>query len=354
MSTTNSGSNRPDDLDRFFERRRRWRNVKQVALMGTGLISSYWLLHEVIDGHSSWKVWGGIVVGAFGVAVLIQYVIGPAVVRKFSQQVIRDVQEKLMEIDEISYELAKNNRVLELHLMLWRLESELTKFKAIEDRHWTIESFQDYQYIREIFGRVLSKLGEGAIYRTLSNMNFWSEDSVAGDTRFIDFNYDAITRGGVQVERTILIFEEALRSVREERYHKNVKAVVRINEDLELRLKAYTPSIPEGRYKLDFYVIKDMRPLKHTVDSSPMAVITMQGDKHRLCIRPEDLLSDRDLFVSNPVHGPQMKNPKLHFLLSGDSHDLNVDLPSLPKDERIGVRLSLADFRAYLRSLGLE
>lgn len=110
------------------------------------------------------------------------------------------------------------NNLQKIESVLVRLGREKNYIADINEGHLRIDSFQNYEYVREIFGRILGKImHKGDQYITLSSLGFWTRQPFLTDEGcewYINKNIAEVARGKF-IKRIIVIDEKLLRSDRE-------------------------------------------------------------------------------------------------------------------------------------------
>lgn len=128
-------------------------------------------------------------------------------------------QNKLIELENICLiNLLKEGNEQKNNAAILNLEKEIKYLDSIKSGQVILDSFQNYEYVREIFSRILCKVMRvNDQYITLSSLGFWTRQPfLAGDgcDGFIKKNKDEINNGKI-IKRIISVDENLLKSSRE-------------------------------------------------------------------------------------------------------------------------------------------
>lgn len=267
------------------------------------IVQNLWTFIETQDFLKGKFIW--FVVFSFILAFIIY--ISFSFVRN---RVLRDrhsyqINEKLNEYQSVVDKLDEKDKYYELITSKWRIEVELNKLDKINGGEWTIKALKTYEYLRYVFGKLLSLLKEGDTYTTLSNLDFWSKHRY-GDTDFIAMNVIAAELG-VQINRIIVIDSDIFKNPSMHNFEINtLKEVVNEFKNRFIpNTKAYQNT--QNYFYLSDNYIDDIRP------PYPFAIISNNKFKSKMAVLPS-IIKDEN----NP-------NIDIKFLNKSTEMDFNIN-----------------------------
>lgn len=128
-----------------------------------------------------------------------------------------ELQSKLHELEEVSTDLFRSENKLMRASALSRIQKEIEILKDMKSNSLVLPSLQNFEYIREILGRILQKVMQsGDTYYTLSRLDFWTTPPLE-NPYFIKVNKDSVELHEKLINRIIVMDEVLLENLKKGR-----------------------------------------------------------------------------------------------------------------------------------------
>lgn len=219
-------------------------------------------------------------IGCIIISLLIQFLWKPLInsIPGYANSKRNKINQEIKEIKRIIKKLHEKDDEYALSLFLWRIRVEKEKLKEIDIGKWSPRALKTYDYIRYIFGSVLSILSKGDTYNTLSNLNFWSEDKMGG-SNFMEMNTAACDKG-VNIQRIIVLDNSIFNQpkLHKEEINKLEKLIQEINIAIEGSPKSYS------NIENHFFISSNYK--KDGSFPVPYALITNDNNDQYISIKP--------------------------------------------------------------------
>jgi hypothetical protein len=174
---------------------------------------------------------------------------------------------------------------LQLNFLIWRIEAELQKIARVLAGSIDIYALGRYNYLSEIFGRLLEQLQEGDHYQTISTVDIWSGKNI-GNKKFLDATAKAL-KNNAKIDRIIFVDKARLLNQNEVDYHKQIKSAVELFEKF--------PEKDNSLFSIKFlfdYIDGDFQEI---LQYAPSALITESKNSNQLMIRAHNVSNEANL-----------------------------------------------------------
>ena len=159
---------------------------------------------------------------------------------------LKKLQNKLVDLEVvIEGAFNKNNRLIE-NSAFSRLDKEITIIKDLTKNRAKLPALQNFEYIREILGRVIQKVMEpGDHYITLSRLDFWSTEPLDKNKIFMKANIESSLNQQKYIHRAIVLEKDLLK--------KNKELSFEMLQKKEALLNVLKNFDDAGKYKYNYF-----------------------------------------------------------------------------------------------------
>ncbi|PKV52555.1 hypothetical protein ATE84_4675 [Aquimarina sp. MAR_2010_214] len=281
---------------KFLIKNIKWINILAFWGILNAILEIIWLYYETGNyfksNHYIFLLVS--VITAVAVYVIIEIIRQKSIKNKFTYE----IRNTLHELESLVRSFDKKNAYFPLLLINWRLKIELSKVNKIKGGEWNLNALKTYEYLRNVFGSIISLLNKGDEYITLSNLDFWSEDRY-GATDFVTSNLDAAKKG-VIIKRIIIIDEKIIETPQS--YPDELSSLLKIIK--ELKRKIGNRREDARNMQTYFYLSKnyddDARP------PVPFAIIYDKTEDRYISMLPSNLITKKE----NPYVSIKLKDPQ--------------------------------------------
>jgi hypothetical protein len=150
-----------------------------------------------------------------GLAIVLTLVIGliPVAVDFifFYFRNLNRLEMKLTQLGNLARSVHKKNNELLKKSVLSRIDKEIEIVGKMHSNSLHLPALQNFEYIREILGRVLQRVMEaGDKYITLSRLDFWTTTPNEKNVNFIELNKNAVENSSKLIDRIIVLKKDML------------------------------------------------------------------------------------------------------------------------------------------------
>jgi hypothetical protein len=124
---------------------------------------------------------------------------------------LNKLEMKLTQLGNLARSVHKKNNELLKKSVLSRIDKEIEIVGKMHSNSLHLPALQNFEYIREILGRVLQRVMEaGDKYITLSRLDFWTTTPNEKNVNFIELNKNAVENSSKLIDRIIVLKKDML------------------------------------------------------------------------------------------------------------------------------------------------
>lgn len=244
--------------------------------------------------------------------------------------------------------IISSNYAFSKKMILWRIEQEHIKFEGVAKGFLSLRALPENSYFRYIFKSILEKLHKGDEYITLSNIEFWHNQVIDGDT-FLNLNISK-AKEGVLIKRIILVDSKIFDDSEENpRLISDRNNLIKIVDTFKTKLNYSRPEIKDiiDRKQLMTYFFisttydREEKDMLNSEKKLPYALIRNDKQNDAMAIVPTNFgISNHVPIISFHFFSDQNENSEFLYYSQKYKEIMNGDKPGELMDlEQISNKL---------------
>jgi hypothetical protein len=176
--------------------------VIAIAITIKEIINILYPESEWIKRHSLYFLIAILVLAAI---ILQTHIIGSKVMGKIDI-LYQNSQFSLTKIKNLAKQFARSSNYYRLLVLDIPIQDTEEKSRCLHGESYKLMAYNKYDYIRNVFTKIIMRLDSYDTYCSLSTLNFWAKDDNSNSAeKFLMANFDARMHNGVTIKRIVLI-----------------------------------------------------------------------------------------------------------------------------------------------------